>query len=169
MRRRLNLVISGGTSSGKTTLLNPLFQEVGRAERIILIEDTPELKLTHENSVGLVTVTGGEGESEVSSIDMLQAALRMRPDRILLGELRGAEAFTFLRAINTGHPGSMTTMHATDPRHALTQLAMMALQAGTGISFGELREVISEMVDAVIQLARVGEERTVVEVFFPNR
>jgi len=164
VRRRLNLVISGGTSSGKTTLMNSLLQEVDRGERIILIEDTPELKLAHDNAVGLVAVRGGEGESEVTSIDMLQAALRMRPDRILLGELRGPEAFTFLRAINTGHPGSMTTLHADGPEQALTQLAMMALQAGSGISFAELREVIGEMVDAVVQLERVGEQRRIVEV-----
>lgn len=168
VRRRLNVVISGGTSSGKTTLMNSLLQEVGGGERIILIEDTPELKLTHDNSVGLVAVRGGEGESDVTSVDLLQAALRMRPDRILLGELRGAEAFTFLRAINTGHPGSMTTLHADSPAQALTQLAMMALQAGAGISFGELREVIAEMVDVVVQLERVGERRGIVEVHAPR-
>ena len=168
VRRRLNVVISGGTSSGKTTLMNSLLREVGGGERIILIEDTPELKLTHDNSVGLVAVRGGEGESDVNSVDLLQAALRMRPDRILLGELRGAEAFTFLRAINTGHPGSMTTLHADSPAQALTQLAMMALQAGSGISFGELREVIAEMVDVVVQLERVGERRGIVEVHAPR-
>jgi type IV secretion system protein VirB11 len=168
VRGRLNLVISGGTSSGKTTLMNSLLQEVDRGERIILIEDTPELKLAHDNAVGLVAVRGGEGESEVNSVDMLQAALRMRPDRILLGELRGPEAFTFLRAINTGHPGSMTTLHADGPKQALTQLAMMALQAGSGISFGELRQVISEMVDAVVQLERIGEQRRIVEVHTPR-
>jgi type IV secretion system protein VirB11 len=161
VHRRLNLVISGGTSSGKTTLMNTLLQEVDHGERIILIEDTPELRLAHDNAVGLVAVRGGEGETRVNSVDMLQAALRMRPDRILLGELRGPEAFTFLRAINTGHPGSMTTLHADSPQQALTQLAMMALQAGSGISFAELREVIAEMVDAVVQLERVGEQRRI--------
>jgi type IV secretion system protein VirB11 len=165
VRRRLNVVISGGTSSGKTTLMNSLLQEIDPGERIILVEDTPELKLKHKNSVGLIAVRGEEGESDLNSIDMLQAALRMRPNRILLGELRGPEAFTFLRAINTGHPGSLTTLHADSPREALTQLAMMALQAGSGISFAELREIIGEMVDVVIQLERVGEHRGIVEIY----
>ena len=112
VRRRKTIVLSGGTSSGKTTLLNALVKEIDRRERLILIEDAPEIRLEHENAVGLIAARGDAGEARVDTEDLLQAALRMRPDRILLGELRGREAFAFLRAVNTGHPGSITTLHA---------------------------------------------------------
>lgn len=104
--------------------------EIPREERLILIEDTPELQVDHENSVGLVAARGQMGEADVSTEDLLIAALRMRPDRIILGELRGVEAFTFLRAVNTGHPGSMTTIHADTPQRALEQMALLVLQGG---------------------------------------
>lgn len=161
VKSRKNILISGGTSSGKTTLLNSLLSEIPPAERLIFIEDTPELRLSHQNSVGLVTVRGGQGEALVNAEELLQAALRMRPDRIILGELRGPEAFTFLRAINTGHPGSMTTIHADSPDRAFIQLAMMAMQFGTGISFADAHVLAREMIDVVVQLGRIGERRCV--------
>lgn len=164
VRSRKNILISGGTSSGKTTLLNSLLDEIPPAERLIFIEDTPELRLSHANCVGLVAVRGGQGEAQVNAEDLLQAALRMRPDRIILGELRGAEAFTFLRAINTGHPGSMTTIHADSPDRAFIQLAMMTMQFGAGIRFADARALAREMVDVVVQLGLVGGRRGIVEM-----
>jgi type IV secretion system protein VirB11 len=164
VQARLNVLISGGTSSGKTTLLNSLLHEIPSEERLIFIEDTPELRLTHLNSVGLLAVRGTQGEAQVTPEDLLQTALRMRPDRIVLGELRGPEAFTFLRAINTGHPGSLTTLHADNPERAFVQLAMMALQAGVGLSYGDVSELVRRMVDVVVQLERVGERRVISEV-----
>ncbi|WP_374406199.1 P-type DNA transfer ATPase VirB11 [Pelagerythrobacter sp.] len=112
VKERRNIVVSGGTSTGKTTFLNALLAEIPSAERLILIEDTEELKVRHDNAVGLIAARGRLSEAEIGAEDLLIAALRMRPDRIILGELRGGEAFTFLRAVNTGHPGSMTTIHA---------------------------------------------------------
>ena len=121
VRLRKTIVLSGGTSSGKTTLLNALVKEIDRRERLILIEDAPEIRLEHDNAVGLIAARGDAGEARVDSEDLLQAALRMRPDRILLGELRGREAFAFLRAVNTGHPGSITTLHADSPEGAVAR------------------------------------------------
>ena len=112
VKARKTIVISGGTSSGKTTLLNALVKLIDAQERLIVIEDTPEIRLEHANALGLIAVRGELGEARVGAEDLLEASLRMRPDRILLGELRGKEAFTFLRAVNTGHPGSITTVHA---------------------------------------------------------
>jgi type IV secretion system protein VirB11 len=168
VRRRLNIVISGGTSAGKTTLLNSLLAEIPQNERLISIEDAPELFLAHPNSVGLVSVRGDEGEARVTPEELLQAALRMRPDRIILGELRGAEAFTFLRAINTGHPGSLTTIHADTPARALVQLAMMALQAGLGIAYADLHALVSEMVDVVVQVERHAGARRIASILAPR-
>src|SRR5690606_19074788 len=119
VRNRRNVLISGGTSTGKTTFLNALLREIPAAERLVLIEDTPELDMTHANAVGLLAARSALGEAAVKPEDLLMAALRLRPVRIILGELRGAEAFTFLRAVNTGHPGSMTTTHADDPARAV--------------------------------------------------
>jgi len=154
VKSRKNILISGGTSSGKTTLLNALLGEIPEHERLIFIEDTPELRQSHCNSVGLVAVRGHQGEAQVTTEDLLQAALRMRPDRIILGELRGPEAFTFLRAINTGHPGSLSTIHADSPDRAFVQLAMMALQAGVGIAYPDLLALVREMIDLVVQIER---------------
>ena len=131
VRARKNIVVAGGTSTGKTTFLNALLREVPAEERLILIEDTPELFIRHANAVGLLAARGSLGEAQVNANDLLSASLRMRPDRIILGELRGEEAFAFLRAINTGHPGSMTTVHADSPERAIEQIVLLTLQAGT--------------------------------------
>lgn len=161
---RKNILISGGTSTGKTTLLNSLLRKIPPYERLICIEDTPELSLSHPNSVGLIAARGSQGEAQVSSEDLLQAALRMRPDRIILGELRGPEAFTFLRAVNTGHPGSMTTIHADSPERAFVQLAMMALQIGLGLAYADVLALVREMVDVVAQVERLGGQRRITDV-----
>lgn len=161
VRERKNIIVSGGTSTGKTTFLNALLREIPADERLILVEDTPELVVTHENSIGLVSVRGELGEARVSANDLVSASLRMRPDRIILGELRGSEAFAFLRAINTGHPGSMTTIHADSPQGAVEQLVMLVLQGGTRLSRDDVRHYVRQSIDVFVQLSRTGGRRSV--------
>lgn len=161
VRARKNIIVSGGTSTGKTTFLNALLREIPSDERLILIEDTPELVIEHENSVGLVSVRGELGEAKVTANDLVSASLRMRPDRIILGELRGPEAFAFLRAINTGHPGSMTTIHADSPESAVEQLAMLVLQGGAKLSREDVRHYVRQSIDVFVQLSRIGGKRVV--------
>ncbi len=161
VRARKNIIVSGGTSTGKTTFLNALLREVPAEERLILIEDTPELIVEHENKVGLVSVRGELGEAKVTANDLVSASLRMRPDRIILGELRGPEAFAFLRAINTGHPGSMTTIHADSPDGAVEQLVMLVLQGGTKLGRDDVRHYVRQSVDVFVQLSRIGGRRNV--------
>jgi type IV secretion system protein VirB11 len=164
VRARSNVLIAGGTSSGKTTFLNALLRAVPADERLILIEDIPELSLTHPNSVGLLATRSALSEAAVSAEDLLIAALRMRPDRIILGELRGTEAFTFLRAINTGHPGSMTTIHADSPARAIDQLALLVLQSGARLSWDDIRRYVQSSIDLFVQLERRSGRRIVSQV-----
>lgn len=154
VKDRRNILVSGGTSTGKTTFLNALLHEIDEQERLVLIEDTPELQITHENMVGLLAVRGFTGEAQVTTEDLLIASLRMRPDRIILGELRGSEASTFLRAINTGHPGSLTTIHADSPERAIDQLALLVQQAGTAMNWSEIGGYIRHSISIVVQLER---------------
>ncbi len=161
---RKTIVISGGTASGKTTLLNALVKEIPDEERLIAIEDTAEIRLGHPNAVGLLAVRGDQGEARVDADDLLAAALRMRPDRILLGELRGREAFAFLRAVNSGHPGSITTVHADSPAGALDQIAMLALLSGVDLGWDKLHAYIAQVIDIVVQIERRGGERRVVDI-----
>lgn len=161
VRKRKNILISGGTSTGKTTLLNALMREIPAEERLILIEDAPELELAHENAVGLIAARSSLREAAVTTDDLLNAALRMRPDRIILGELRGAEAFTFLRAVNTGHPGSLTTIHADSPDRAVEQLALLVLQSGARLSWGDIVRYVRSTVDVYVQVARLGGDRRI--------
>lgn len=164
VRARKNILISGGTSSGKTTFLNALLREIPIEERLILIEDTPELVVSQDNVIGLLAARSALGEAQVTANDLLAASLRMRPDRIILGELRGPEAFAFLRAINTGHPGSMTTVHADSAERAIEQIVLLALQAGTQLNRDDIRHYVSQTVDIFIQLDRTGGRRRVSEV-----
>jgi type IV secretion system protein VirB11 len=166
VRARKNILVAGGTSTGKTTFLNALLREIPPEQRLILIEDTPELYVRHENAVGLLAARGVLGEAQVNANDLLAASLRMRPDRIILGELRGEEAFAFLRAINTGHPGSMTTVHADSPERAIEQIVLLTLQAGTQLSRDDVRHYIKSTVDIFVQLTRVAGRRRVAEVVF---
>jgi type IV secretion system protein VirB11 len=161
---RRNILVSGGTSTGKTTFLNALLAEIPAEERLVLIEDTAELQLRHPNAVGLIAARGELSEARISAEDLLIAALRMRPDRIILGELRGIEAFTFLRAVNTGHPGSMTTIHADTPQRAIEQLALLVLQAGSKLSRDDVRHYVRESVDVFVQLERRSGQRRVSRV-----
>jgi type IV secretion system protein VirB11 len=161
VRERHNILIAGGTSSGKTTFLNALLREIPRGERLILIEDTPELELTHRNSVGLLAARSELSETDLTAEDLLIAALRMRPDRIILGELRGREAFTFLRSVNTGHPGSMTTIHADSPQRAVEQLALLVLQSGAQLRWDDVLKYVRASIDVYVQLEREGGRRKV--------
>ncbi len=161
---RKTIILSGGTSSGKTTLMNALVKCIPRDERLVTIEDAPELQLDHANVVAMTATRGDGGEGQVDTEQLLQAALRLRPDRILLGELRGAEAFSFLRAVNSGHPGSITTVHADSPQGALDQIALLALTARTGIGWDAIGSYIRQVVDVVVQLRRIEGVRRVTDV-----
>ncbi len=169
VRAGKNIVISGGTGAGKTTFLNALLKEIPEQDRLIIIEDTPEVHALQPNAVGLVAVKSELGESQVGVDELLRASLRMRPDRLLVGEIRGPEAFTFLRAINTGHPGSLTTVHADTPRGALEQIAFMTLQAGLTLTRQDVMDYARDVIDVIVQLARGGGRRAVASVAFHRR
>lgn len=166
--QRVSILISGGTSSGKTTFLNACLKSVHPRERILTLEDTRELFPPQENCVHLVASKGKQGTADVTMQHLLEASLRMRPDRIFVGEIRGVEAFSFLRAINTGHPGSMSTVHADTPQGAYEQIAMMVMQSGLsgGYAKQDLLSYIRMVIPIVIQLRRNGGKRVVSEIFF---
>lgn len=163
-----NLIISGGTSTGKTTFTNAALGEIPSHERIITVEDAREVILhNHLNKVHLIASKGGQGRAKVTTQTLIEACLRLRPDRIIVGELRGAEAFSFLRAINTGHPGSISTLHADSPAMAIEQMKLMVMQAGLGMPPEEVKKYILSVVDIVVQLKRgAGGKRYVSEVYF---
>lgn len=165
---RVSILISGGTSSGKTTFLNACLKSVDAHERIITLEDTRELFPTQPNAVHLLASKGDQGTASVTIQSLLEASLRMRPDRLFVGEVRGAEAFSFLRAINTGHPGSMSTVHADTPLGAYEQLAMMVMQSGLSAAYpkADLISYIKNVIPIVIQLRRDGGRRGVSEIHF---
>ncbi|MEK0082829.1 CpaF family protein [Benzoatithermus flavus] len=155
-RCRLNIVISGGTGSGKTTLLNALSQMIDRRERIITIEDAAELQLQQPHVVRLETRPPSiEGIGEINQRELVRNALRMRPDRIILGETRGAEAFDVLQAMNTGHDGSMTTIHANSPRDALVRLENMVVAASPNLPLRAIRSQIVSAIHLIVQVARM--------------
>ncbi len=155
-KARLNILISGGTGAGKTTFLNALSREISNAERLVTIEDSAELQLQQPHVVRLETRTKSvEGTGEVSIRDLLINALRMRPDRIIVGEVRGGEANEMLQAMNTGHPGSMCTLHANNPRDALGRLENMLMQTSGEIPLSAMRRQIVSAVDLVVQLSRL--------------
>jgi len=158
--------VSGGTSSGKTTFANALLAEISAGDRIITIEDTRELTPSQPNHLPLIASRGGQNKAKIDSVGLLEAALRLRPDRIILGELRGAEAYPFIRAINTGHPGAITTIHADTPQGALDQLAFLVLQSGLNLDFAQIRSFVARQIDVIVQLGRVGGERRVETVYF---
>jgi len=162
--QRKTILISGGTSTGKTTFLNAMLGEIPNEERVVLVEDTPELRLPGANGVGLVAVKGELGEAKVTPNELLQAALRLRPDRIVLGELRGAESVSFLRAINTGHPGSFSTIHANSLRGALDQLSLMVMQTGIGLTRDDTIAYAASVIDVVVQLGRGDGKRGITEI-----
>ncbi len=155
---RLNVMISGGTGSGKTTLLNILSNFIGSEERIITIEDAAELQLRQEHLVSLETRPPNmEGKGAITIRDLVRNALRMRPDRIVVGEVRGGEALDMLQAMNTGHDGSLTTGHANTPRDILRRLETMVMMAGMELPSRAIREQISSALDLIIQQARMAD------------
>ncbi len=155
-RSRLNILISGGTGSGKTTLLNALSQMIDQGERIVTIEDAAELQLQQPHVVRLETRPANlEGEGEVTMRDLVKNSLRMRPDRIILGEVRSAEAVDMLQAMNTGHDGSLGTIHANRPREALTRLENMVGLAGINLPSKAVRTQIAAAVDMIVQISRM--------------
>jgi pilus assembly protein CpaF len=158
VKARLNVLISGGTGSGKTTLLNVVSRFIPEKERIITIEDAAELQLKQEHAVRLETRPPNiEGKGEVTQRDLVRNSLRMRPDRIIVGEVRGQEAFDMLQAMNTGHEGSLTTIHANSPRDALMRLETMVAMTGLEIPSGFLRRYISSAMDVIVHLARLSD------------
>ena len=155
-RCRLNILISGGTGSGKTTLLNALSRLIDPAERTVTIEDAAELQLQQPHVVRLETRPPNlEGSGEITMRDLLRNALRMRPDRIILGEIRGAEALDVLQAMNTGHDGSMSTIHANAPREALTRLENMVGMTGINLPSRAVRTQIAAAVHLIAQVSRM--------------
>lgn len=165
-RSRLNIVISGGTATGKTTLLNALANLVPDSERLITIEDAAELALDRDNLVALESRPPNlEGAGQITIRDLLRNALRMRPDRIVIGECRGGEALDMLQAMNTGHSGSLTSVHANAPRDALSRLEVMSLMAGLDLPLGAVRAQIASAVNLIVQIARLpGGSRRIVDI-----
>lgn len=148
-----NILFSGGTSSGKTTWLRATLANVNMQERILCIEDVRDIHASQPNTLSMKT------SAQVTSTDLLKAALRLRPDRVMLGELRGVEAFDFLNAINSGHSGGISTLHANTPDGAIERLAMMVMQADVALSRQEIITYCQSMIDVVIQLHKVGSTR----------
>jgi pilus assembly protein CpaF len=151
---RLNILVSGGTGSGKTTLLNVLTAYIPKDERIVTIEDTPELVIQHVNSVRLQTKPSSPTLPAITIRDLVANSLRMRPDRIIIGEVRKGEAFDMLIAMNTGHSGSMTTVHANSPRDALMRIETLCMLAGTDIPALAIRKQITSALDLIVQIKR---------------
>jgi pilus assembly protein CpaF len=163
VRGRLNLVISGGTSSGKTTLLGVLSSFVPQEERLITIEDAAELRLAQPHVIGLEARPASvEGRGEVTVRDLVRNSLRMRPDRIVVGEVRGGEALDMLQAMNTGHDGSLSTAHANSARHALWRLETMALMSDVDLPVAHVRAQVASAIDVVVHTARLRDGRRVV-------
>lgn len=163
VEQRLSMLISGGTGSGKTTLLNILASQIPPTERIITIEDAAELQISHPHVLSLESKPGNtEGKGQVTIRDLVKNALRMRPDRIVVGECRGAEAVDMLAAMNTGHAGSLTTLHANSPRDALSRLETMVLMAGMSLPLPAIRDQMSRAVQLIIQQTRLPCGRRVV-------
>jgi pilus assembly protein CpaF len=157
---RKNVLISGGTGSGKTTLLNALSSFIDGSERIVTIEDSAELQLQQEHVARLETRPANiEGKGEISQRDLVKNALRMRPDRIVVGEVRAGEAFDMLQAMNTGHDGSMTTVHANTPRDALSRVEQMIGMSGIDMPARSARAQIASAVNVVVQVGRLSDGR----------
>jgi len=165
--QKFNILISGGTSSGKTTVARSLISMAERGERLITIEDAQELYPPHLNQVALIA--DREQKSQCSPSFLLESCLRMRPDRIILGEIRGIEAYDFLEAINTGHPGAITTIHSDSPELAFDRLALMVMRAGVPMSHPEIINYAKKTIDLVIQVGRREGRRGILEVYIPSQ
>lgn len=163
---RQNILVGGGTDSGKTTLLDTLLAEINENERLVSIEDARELDLNHRNWVPLCT-SGRGGRVEVDERMLRKAAMRMRPDRIVFGELRGAEAFAWLEAIRSGHPGSLSTIHADTADDALDRVAMAAQEARSAMTFEQVRNYAAYAIDVVVCMQKIEGRYLLAEVMYP--
>jgi type IV secretion system protein VirB11 len=169
VRERLNIVVSGATGSGKTTLTKALIEEIPDDERLISIEDAAELRFDrHANVVRLFYSKDDQGTARVTAKQLLEASLRLRPDRILLAELRGEEAYHFLRNVSSGHPGSITSVHAGNATLAFEQLALLVKESGPGreLAFPEIHRLLRQIVDVVVHCERAGGGRRVHELWW---
>lgn len=170
-----NIINSGGTSTGKTTFTNALLSLIPSHERLITIEDARELRINHKNKVHLLTKSEKRDDKnkilvpEISATELIQSCLRMRPDRIIQGELRGKEAFAYLRGINTGHPGSISTVHADTPQNAINQLCLMVMQAEMGWNIKDIRKYVLSVVDVVIQWKKIDNRRFISDILWVGK
>jgi pilus assembly protein CpaF len=160
---RRNVLISGGTGTGKTTLLNALVSLLPLSDRLVVIEETAELSIAHPNVVRLEARRAQTGFPAVTIRDLLRATLRLRPDRILVGEVRGAEAFDLLQALNTGHSGSLSTLHANSAEQALARMASCVMQSGVDLPYGTARRMLADSVNMVLHVQRQNGVRMVAE------
>lgn len=167
IEEKFNVLISGGTSSGKTTVARALISMMDKNERLITIEDAQELFPPHRNQVALIS--DRKDKSPRMPSKLLESCLRMRPDRIILGEIRGVEAYDFLEAINTGHPGAITTIHADSPPLAFDRLALMVMRSGVRLSHAEIIAYAKRTIDLVIQVGRRNGVRGVLEIYLPSQ
>lgn len=165
-----NVIISGGTSSGKTTFLNSCLEQIPRDERIITLEDTYEIDIPHNNLVRLKALKPtGESIAGITMQDLVQATLRLRPDRIIMGEIRGKEIFDFVSACSTGHSGALATIHANNPRVAFMRMAQLyKLNQVAGMQEADIYKILHEVVDVVVQLQKTAEGRRLVEVYYKH-
>ncbi|TCA71086.1 ATPase, T2SS/T4P/T4SS family, partial [Rhizobium leguminosarum] len=167
IEERFNVLVSGGTSSGKTTVARSLISMMDHNERLITIEDAQELFPPHRNQVGLIS--DRKDKSARMPSKLLESCLRMRPDRIIVGEIRGVEAYDFLEAINTGHPGAITTIHADSPTLAFDRLALMVMRSGIRLTHGEVITYAKRTIDLVVQVGRLNGSRGVLEIYLPSQ
>lgn len=167
IKLKKNIVISGGTSTGKTTFLNACLQEIDNKERLVLIEDVREMFTPHANQVQLLTSKGGQGKASISIQELIQCSLRLRPDRIICGEIRGKEIIDFISACSTGHPGSMTTIHANSPQGAFARMMQLyKLNHVSAMTDENILSEIRQVVDIIIQLSRGPGGRFISDIFF---
>lgn len=168
VEHRMNIVVAGATGSGKTTFMKGLVREIPRHERLITIEDVRELFLPHENTVHLLYSKGGQSGAKVTPKDLLESCLRMKPDRILLAEVRGDECLYYVRNAASGHPGSMTSCHAGSPALAFEQMAIMIQDSpgGANLTFDVIKRLLTLTIDVVIQFQNVGGERFISEIYY---
>lgn len=159
IQARKNIVISAGTNAGKTTILNAMLKEIPKQERIVTIEDSREVRPPQPNRLHLLYSRGGQGEAEVSAVELLEALLRLTPDRPIIGELRGAEAYAWLELLNTGHSGSITTIHANSPALMFERLAQMVMRFGSPLTKSQIIDYARSLIDVVVQFKRDAQGR----------